>query len=139
VRIFFDLNVLIDIALTREPFISDSACAISNVFNGKHKGYISATSITTFYYLVSKRYNSHQALKDIKKYTSYLKIAEVNDRVINMALNSTFKDFEDAVQYYSALLSHCEIIITRNTKDFIRGELPVYTPQGFLELPRISI
>jgi len=75
----------------------------------------------------------HNALEALEKISHDVTSLPVNETIIKQALNSGFRDFEDAVQYYCALqISKCEVIITRNPKDFESSNLPVTTPQRFL-------
>lgn len=66
---------------------------------------------------------------------SLVEVLPVNDDIINEALHSNFNDFEDAVQYYTALSGKVNYIITRNPKDFKNASIPVYTPSEFLAIP----
>jgi len=53
----------------------------------------------------------------------------LNDKIVELALNdNNFKDFEDGIQYYTALEANCKAIITRNVKDFKNADLPVFQP-----------
>lgn len=60
-------------------------------------------------------------------------VVSVNEKVIDMALQSSFSDFEDAVQYYSAIESGIPVIITRNVKDFKGVDASVMTPEEYLK------
>ncbi len=57
----------------------------------------------------------------------------IDSKTINESLCSDFQDFEDAMQYHSALRANADIIITRNKKDFSASKIPVFTPQEFLD------
>ncbi len=61
-------------------------------------------------------------------------VATTNERIVDDSLASQFKDFEDAMQYYTALKSKADIIITRNGKDFSASNIPVMTAEEFLEI-----
>ncbi|MDP4934553.1 MAG: PIN domain nuclease, partial [Salibacteraceae bacterium] len=56
----------------------------------------------------------------------------LDEQTIEKGLNSSIEDFEDALQYFSATDSGCDIIITRNGKDFKKSLLPVMTAEEFL-------
>ncbi len=56
------------------------------------------------------------------------------NEVLDKAINSNFKDFEDALQYYSAIASGCDLIITRNEKDFKDALIPVLNSENYLKL-----
>ena len=51
-------------------------------------------------------------------------VATVNQAVISMALTANFRDFEDAIQYSTAVVNQLDAIVTRNPQDF-----PVTTPR----------
>ena len=59
-------------------------------------------------------------------------ITVVSEIDIDKALLSDFDDFEDAVQYYTAVHDRSEIFVTRNKKDFKNTGLPVMTPAEFI-------
>ena len=58
----------------------------------------------------------------------------MDDKIIDLSLNSNFKDFEDAIQYYTAIENNMDIIITRNLKDFKLSKIPVMTAKNYLVL-----
>ena len=62
-----------------------------------------------------------------------MSVLNVNDSIINKALESEFKDFEDAIQYFTAIENNMDCIITRNVKDYQNSIIPVYTPTELLE------
>ena len=127
-KIIFDTNIILDVLLNREQFVKQSALLVSAVENNHIEGYLCATTITTLDYLISKNSSRDRARTEIGKLLSLFTIAEVNSRVLEMAVHSKFKNFEDAVQYYSAECSSTNGLVTRNSKDFKSAELPVYSP-----------
>ena len=97
--------------------------------------YVCSYSFPIVYHYMRKENNiPHDiALGALEKMSHNVTSLPVNEAIIKQALNSGFRDFEDAVQYYCALqISKCEVIITRNPKDFESSNLPVTTPQSFL-------
>ena len=71
-------------------------------------------------------------LQSLSKLRSIVSIIQVNEQIIDLALSSNFNDFEDAVQYYSAISVGCDAIITRNLKDYKYSTIPVLTAEQFL-------
>ena len=62
-----------------------------------------------------------------------MEVVEVEGNVIDMALKSGWKDFEDAVLNFSAVVNpQISAIITRNTKDFKDSSLEVVDSVEFL-------
>ena len=127
-RILFDTNIILDVLLNRKRFVELSSNLVGMVENNTIEGYLCATTITTLDYLITKTINKKQAKIEIKKLLTIFNIAGVNATVIELSVNSTFDDFEDAVQYYSGECCRVEGLVTRNTKDYKNVKLPIYTP-----------
>ncbi len=70
----------------------------------------------------------------LKKLKKYIKIIGVDDQVIDDALNPKFTDFEDAVQYYSAVKAKCECVVTRNVKDYKLSKLSVLNAEQLINI-----
>jgi predicted nucleic acid-binding protein len=127
-----DINFILDIFLKREPFYRSAARVFKKIEDGKLRGYLCSLSFPTLFYLLTKELNREKALKTLEKIRIVFRVAPVDEKVIDMSLVSDFKDFEDAVQYYSALRSKADCIITRNKSDYSDDKIPVLTPDEFL-------
>ena len=133
-RILFDTNVILDVLLDREPFSSTAAKLFSKVETGEITGYICATTITTLHYLTSKMIGADSAFEEINKLMMLFEVTPVNRAVLDAALSSGFKDFEDALQNYSAVKSgFVDVILTRNIKDYSKSDTGVLTPESYLK------
>lgn len=131
--VFMDTNVVIDFLANRAPFAMDAARLFDMAVNGEITVFISAVSYNNIYYVLRQSLSSNATIKLLEELADITEVADVNGSVINQALKSGFKDFEDAIQYYCALgVPRVEIIITRNTKDFKRSTLSVLTPSEAL-------
>jgi len=84
------------------------------------------------FYVLAKYENSKIALEKIRKFKLLCSMSVMDDEVVEKAIHSNFKDFEDAMQYFSALASNCNIIITRNEKDFKNAMIPVMNAESYL-------
>ncbi len=133
-RVLIDTNVILDLLLDREPFSKQSAWLISKVEKGELTGVLCATTITTIYYLVRKSLDKKEAEKSIDLIFSLFEIATVNRTVLETARKLDFNDFEDAVIYASAIHSNCDVLITRNMKNFKADDIPIYEPKEFLKI-----
>ena len=138
-RVLIDTNVILDLLLDRKPFSEQSALLISKVEKGEITGVLCATTITTIYYLVSKSLDKKEAEKSIDLIFSLFDIASVNRIVLETARKLNFNDFEDGVIYASAIHSNCDVLITRNIKDFKSNDIPVYEPAEFLKILDLRI
>ncbi len=127
-----DTNVVIDMLLDRED--ADAACA---VFDGAERGdyylHICALSFTTMFYSLRKILSREDRINVLTQLKEAMEVAAVDGNVIDMALKSGWKDFEDAVQNFSAVVDpQISAIITRNTKDFKDSSLEVVDSVEFL-------
>ena len=134
-NILIDSNILLDVMTTRQPFFETSTKVIEILKKPEFTGYVSASSITDIFYIARRELKDKkvvlQLIKDILK---CLKVATVSENEINKALELDWNDFEDAIQYSTALLNQMDYIITRNAKDFKTNEVPTITPEDFCEL-----
>jgi predicted nucleic acid-binding protein len=124
VKILLDTNIIIDNALEREPFWNASEQVLSLIEQGKITGYISASTFSDLYYIIRKARGRDWTLTYLNQLVTFCQIATVNQAVITMAFTTNFKDFEDAIQYSTAVVNQLDAIITRNSQDF-----PVVTPR----------
>ncbi len=131
-RIFIDTNVMLDLLGEREPFYEPIAKIATLAEKGKLTMVVSPISFATVNYFLSKYESSKIAREKLRKFKILSEICSIDERTIEKALNSSIKDFEDALQYFGATESECEIIITRNGKDFKQSLLPVMTAKEFL-------
>ncbi|OXG07768.1 putative nucleic acid-binding protein [Flavobacterium araucananum] len=131
-NLFLDTNVLIDLIDKREPFFNDIAVIATMAENKELKLAASSLSFVNIVYVVSKSVEEKTVLEALKKLRIICDVSTIDEIVIDKSLISKFDDFEDAVQYFSALHHKCEFIITRNKKDFKNSEIPVLTPSEFL-------
>lgn len=131
-NLFLDTNVLIDLIDKREPFYNDIAIIASMAESQKLKLAISALSIVNTVYVISRNIEEKLVLEALKKFRIICDVSNIDEIVIDKSLISNFNDFEDAVQYFSALHHKSDLIITHNKKDFKNSEIPVMTPSEFL-------
>ncbi|WP_316769474.1 PIN domain-containing protein [Pedobacter frigiditerrae] len=132
-KIFLDVNIVIDFLGERETYYKPAAKVLTLADKKKIKIYTSPTSISTTYYLLTKYENAKVALEKIRRFKLLCSISAMDDEVIEKAINSDFKDFEDAMQYFSAVASNCDLIITRNEKDFKSALIPVMNAESYLQ------
>jgi len=129
-NLFLDTNIVIDVVTARAPFLNASARLFSLAENGKINLFISSLSYWNIYYIVKKASSHAETIEILKGLNKYITPVDVTKEVINEAINSDFKDFEDAIQYFSAKSHQCiDAIITRNPKDFKFSSIPLLLPQ----------
>lgn len=128
-HIFLDTNIVIDFLANRQPFSLDAAKLFNLGVDGKVKIYISAVSYNNIYYVIRQSLSRDAAIKLLGELAEISEITDTTDTIIRQSLKTDFKDYEDAIQYYCALsIPDIDFIVTRNTKDFKKSSLPVFTP-----------
>jgi len=132
VKVFVDTNVLLDVLAKREPFYGDSVSVWTMAEQGKIDGLVSAISFTNIFYIVRKLSDRQVALQTMAQLRDTFTPVACDGQVLNQAIDSDFKDFEDAVQYFSACQAGALCIVSRNADHFPRSEPPVLGPAEFL-------
>lgn len=132
-KVLIDTDVILDFFFDREPF-AEFATEIFNLCEEKKiKGSTTPVIICNVYYLLRKSANHEIIIEKIKQLLNIIDIIKIDKKAVFGALNSNFKDFEDALQNFSAIEnSEIKIILTRNIKDFKKSELAVLTPEIYL-------
>ncbi|MBE5231795.1 MAG: PIN domain-containing protein [Microcystis aeruginosa PMC 728.11] len=123
-KILIDTNIIIDNALEREPFWNASEQVLSLIEKGTIAGYISASTFSDLYYIIRKARGRDWTLTYLNQLITFCQIATVNQAAIRMAFTTNFQDFEDSIQYSTAVVNKLDAIITRNPQDF-----PIVTPR----------
>lgn len=137
-RVFIDTNVMLDLLGERDPFYDEAAKLATLAEKGRLVIVVSPISFATVNYFISKYENAQIALDKLRKFKIISETSAINEQTIEKGLNSDFKDFEDALQYFCAIDSNCEAIITRNAKDFKKSVLPVMTADEYLKSQKAS-
>ena len=133
-NIFIDADIFIDLIAKRDPHYNFSAKLFTLISQSKIKAFTSPIIISNIYYIISKIKSKDVALKNIIKLKSIVKILSIGDKIIDFALSSDFKDFEDAIQYYTAKTHNIPFLITRNKKDYKVKDISICTAEEYLSI-----
>ncbi len=132
-KLLLDTNIVIDLLAQREPFYNDAAKIFSLADKKKIKISVSALTFANTNYILQKSNNIQSTREILRKLKVIVNVISLNDKVIELALNdSGFGDFEDGLQYYSALENNLDIIVTRNQKKFKASKIPVMNAAEFI-------
>jgi predicted nucleic-acid-binding protein len=134
-QVLFDSDVLIDVLAQRQPFVTASAQALNRVTQPEVQGFVSGHAVTNIFYILRRQVGSATARELISRLLQHLQVASVTDEIIRAALQSSITDFEDAVTSEVAKAAGVEVIVTRNTPDFVASDLPAVLPEEFLAMP----
>lgn len=132
-RIFLDTNIILDFLGNRKPYYNSIAKIATLAEKEKLTMVASPISFATVNYILAKAESQKIAIKKLRKFKIVCEVCQMDEQTIEKGLHSEMKDFEDALQYFCATESDCDIILTRNGKDFKKSMLPVMTADEFLK------
>jgi predicted nucleic acid-binding protein len=132
-KIFVDTDVVLDLLARREPFYKYAAKLFTNADKQEVAICVSSLCFGNLNYILSKQKSASEARKILSRFKVLVNVLPVDDKVIELALNSDFRDFEDAIQYYCAIENGIKILVTRNLKDFKQARIPVLTAEEFVK------
>ena len=131
-KIFVDTDVILDLLGQRIPHFHFSAVLFTFAEMKKLELYTSPLILANTFYILRKQLGNDEAKKALRKLRILLHIIDSSEAVVDKALNSDFSDFEDAIQYYTALEYGISVILTRNLRDYKNASVIVQTPEAFL-------
>ena len=131
-KIALDTNVVLDVLLARAEFVEAAQAVMYEIESGKSQGVICSTTLTTIHYLSAKVAGVRAAQRNVALLLRLFEIAPVNRNVLELAVTSKHRDFEDAVLAHSVSLASADVLITRNPKDFLTAPLRIATPVEWL-------
>ncbi|QLE01095.1 PIN domain-containing protein [Galbibacter sp. BG1] len=133
-KVLIDTDVIMDFFFDRKPFSKYASEVINLCAEKELKGFTTPVIISNVYSLLRKTATHTVVVEKIKQLLTIIDTVKMDKHVVLNALNSSFKDFEDALQNYAAIEnSEIKIILTRNLKDFKKSELAVLTPETYIK------
>ncbi len=133
-RILVDTNIVLDLLAKRTEFLIEAQELFTLSDKNKVKLYVSSLTFANTYYILSQKMKLENARKILRKFKVLVEVLPMDDKIIDLSLESDFKDFEDAIQYHTAIENEVNIIITRNLKDFRTAKIPVLTAKDYIEM-----
>jgi len=132
-QVLLDTNIILDVALQREPFFETAIQLFGKIDEGEIKGFLTASSITDIYFISKKTCGREKTIAFIRELIDVFEVLSVTKQTIMDALASEFIDFEDAVQYCVADINRMDVIVTRNKSDFKFSTIEVNTPDELIK------
>jgi predicted nucleic acid-binding protein len=132
-RLFLDTNILLDLLGERDPFYHSVAQIATLADQKKIKLIVSPLTFATVNYFLSKHESSQVAKDKLRRFKVICEISKMDETIVEKALNSDFVDFEDSLQYYCAVESKCDLLITRNPKDFKLSSIPIMSADEYMK------
>ena len=133
-KILVDTNIVLDLLAKRTAFFIEAQELFTLSDKNELKLYVSSLTFANTYYILSQKMKLENARKILRKFKVLVEVLPMDDKIIDLSLESNFKDFEDAIQYHTAIENDVKIIITRNLKDFKTAKIPVLTARAYIEM-----
>jgi predicted nucleic acid-binding protein len=135
--VFVDTDIILDLLTKREPFYLHAARLFSNIERQKITACVSSLIFANLFDILRKETSAPKAIEILKKLRRLVTVLPVDDNIISQALDAGFTDFEDAIQYHTALSKGLTYLLTRNVKDYRKPIITVCTAEDFLS--RVSL
>jgi predicted nucleic acid-binding protein len=133
-KLLLDTNIVIDLLAQRQPFYDSAAEIFSFADMNKLKLSVSSLTFANTNYILSRLTSAAEAKEVLRKFKVLVKVLPLNEKIIDLALNDNdFTDFEDGLQYFTALQYNQSVILTRDLKDFKKSNIPVMSAEQFLK------
>ena len=129
-KLLIDTNVILDVLLRREPFFHTAAAVLNLSQRNDVQEYVSASAITDIYYIANKQMKDRASVQNLlKRLLMVVSVAAVSEQETRNALDLSWADFEDCVQYSVALLNEMDGIVTRNPSDYQQAAIQIWLPE----------
>ena len=123
-RLLIDTNIVIDLLSKREQFYDEAADLFSRADKKELELAISSLTFANTNYILTKLTSAKEAREILRKFKVLVTLLPLDDKITELALSDdNFSDFEDGLQYYSAMENQIDVIITRNKKDFKNSKI----------------
>ena len=135
-KVFVDTNIVLDLMSQRIEFYEASQDFFTYAIDNKIQLIVSTLTFANTHYILKEQLKLSKVRKALRKFKTLVDVAPFDNKILDLALEEEFKDFEDGIQYYIALENSCEAIITRNKKDFKKSGLPILNATEFINLKK---
>lgn len=133
-KVFLDTNVIMDFCAKRLPFFEDASFIIDMGYRKEITLIVSSLTFINVAYILRKAYPQEMVLRKLESLAKICVVSPIDEEAILKGIHLQAKDFEDSVQYLSALSCDAEIIVTSDEKGFEDFPIQVMTPNVFVEL-----
>jgi predicted nucleic acid-binding protein len=131
-RALLDTDVILDVLLDRPGFAEHATALWKANEQGQFDAYISAITPVNVFYISRKLKGTDQARKVVGQLIATMRVCQLDQPTLQMAMSLPLSDFEDAVQLASAIANQIDCLVTRNLQDYKNATLPVFSPPDFL-------
>jgi predicted nucleic acid-binding protein len=134
VNAFFDFRVLLDVFLKRQPYAADAMAVINLVEQRRIQGWVSSILFNNVDYSVRKRLGRSKSTEILRGVMDLFEVVPLDRSILEESMTADIADFEDAIQYFSALRTRAGYLVMREVTSFPLGKIEVLSPRELLVL-----
>jgi predicted nucleic acid-binding protein len=131
-KAFLDNDIVLDLLSARMPFYLDVAKLFTASRQGKCQLFVSSLTFSNAFYIIRRQHDMNIAWQKMRQLKTLVHILAVDESVVEGALASDFKDFEDALQYFTCIKNKIPNFLTRNFQDYKSASIPIIHVSDFL-------
>ena len=128
---FVDTDIVLDLLARREPFYEAAARLFSLAETGNISLSVSSLTFANLFYILRKQVSAKHAHEALRNFKQLVTVLPVDDATIEQALKAGFTDFEDAIQYFSALAAGCTALLTRNGRHYRKSAINIFSAEAY--------
>ena len=136
--LFVDTDVILDLVVRREPYHKTALRFFSFLKKHAIEGFTSPVSVANTYYILAKIRDRRYALEKVRRLMQLIRIAAVDQQIIDAAIRAPYKDFEDSIQYQCAVTNGLGLLITRNVSDYPKEQVKVLLPDEYVTITELQ-
>ncbi|MDR2618409.1 MAG: PIN domain-containing protein [Treponema sp.] len=131
-KIFIDSDIILDVLAEREEFVEGAAELFELSHLNKVELFTTAVVLANVFYMLRKTSGIEKAKKNLQKLRLIIRVLPIDEKIVDLSLNSQFNDFEDGLQYFAAKENNISILITRNGKHYKVDDIIVETAEEYI-------
>ena len=131
-NVFIDTHLLLDVLLPREAFYANSARIWTLAETGGMSAFVSGLSLPNIFYLLRQDSSLPAARAAVIIVRDMFSLVPLDAQIVNQAIDADIADFEDAIQFFSAVRVGAAVLVTRNPRHFPSQGPAIQTPAEFL-------
>jgi predicted nucleic acid-binding protein len=132
-KIFIDADIILDVLAGRDEFVEAAAELFELSHLNEIELFTTAVVLANVFYMLRKTSGIEKAKKNLQKLRLIIHVLPVNEKAVDLSLNSQFNDFEDGLQYFTAKENNISKLITRNIKHYKVDDMIVETAEEYIE------
>jgi predicted nucleic acid-binding protein len=132
-KIFVDSDIILDVLAEREEFVGVAAELFELGHLNRIELFTTPVVLANVFYILRKTSGIKEAKKNLQKLRLIIHVLPINEKVVDLSLNSPFNDFEDALQYFTAKENNIAVLITRNIRHYKGDDMIVETAEEYIK------